>query len=143
MNLRERLPMILVVSVLAAGGFLVAQEFMSSPSNGAHIAIKVPEFSALALKGKKAFDANCGACHGKNAAGTDKGPPLVHNIYNPGHHGDQAFYLAAKRGTPQHHWPYGNMPPQPQVTERQIAAIVQYVREMQRANGIFYREHRM
>ena len=54
-----------------------------------------------------------------------------------------AFFLAAKLGVRQHHWPYGNMPPQPQVTEAQLATIVQYVREMQAANGITYRPHRM
>jgi cytochrome c1 len=35
------------------------------------------------------------------------------------------------------------MPPQPQVTEQQIRAIVQYVRELQIANGIRYHPHRM
>jgi hypothetical protein len=35
------------------------------------------------------------------------------------------------------------MPPQPQVTEPQVAAVVQYIRELQLANGIGYRPHRM
>jgi hypothetical protein len=35
------------------------------------------------------------------------------------------------------------MPPQLQVTEQQVAAIVQYVRELQVANGIGYRPQRM
>lgn len=29
--------------------------------------------------------------------GTRKGPPLVHPIYNPGHHGNQAIYNAVLR----------------------------------------------
>lgn len=105
--------------------------------------VKVPPLSDVASRGKIAFDANCAACHGANASGTNQGPPLVHVIYNPGHHADGAFFLAAKLGVRQHHWPFGNMPPQPQVTEEQVAAIVRYVRELQVANGITYRPHRM
>jgi mono/diheme cytochrome c family protein len=110
---------------------------------GPTIAVKVPELSPLAARGKTAFDANCAACHGVNAAGTDKGPPLVHNIYNPGHHADGSFFLAAKNGVRSHHWPFGNMPPQPQVSEEQIVTIVRYVRELQRANGIVSQPHNM
>jgi mono/diheme cytochrome c family protein len=105
--------------------------------------VKVPALSVQAADGKEAFDANCAACHGRNAAGTKNGPPLVHDIYNPGHHSDDAFLFAVMRGVSQHHWPYGDMPPQPQVTAQQIAAIVRYVRELQIANGIRYRPHRM
>jgi hypothetical protein len=35
------------------------------------------------------------------------------------------------------------MPPQPQVTGKEMATIIQYVRELQLANGITYRPHRM
>ena len=35
------------------------------------------------------------------------------------------------------------MPPQPQVNEAQVEAIVKYVRELQQANGITYRPHQM
>ena len=35
------------------------------------------------------------------------------------------------------------MPPQPQVSDEDIAAIVRYIRELQEANGIRYRPHRM
>ncbi len=68
---------------------------------------------------------------------------LVHDIYNPGHHGDEAFSRAAKQGVPQHHWPFGNMQPLPDVSDEQLAAIVGYIRELQEANGIFYRPHTM
>ena len=105
--------------------------------------VRVPELSAVALRGEEAFKVNCAQCHGKNASGTGNGPPLVHNIYNPGHHSDQAFFLAAKRGVRRHHWRYGNMAPQPQVKDDQLAAIVKYVRELQVANGITYQPHRM
>jgi len=82
------------------------------------------------------FERRCSACHGIEAAGTDKGPPLVHRIYEPGHHGDQAFYRAVREGVRSHHWPFGDMAPVPGVSEDEIARIVAYVRKLQRANGI-------
>lgn len=105
--------------------------------------MKVSDLSAIGISGRAAFEANCAACHGLKAAGTDKGPPLVHDIYNSGHHSEGTFFLAARLGVRQHHRPYGDMPPQRQVTEQQVAAIVQYVRELQAANGIRYQPHRM
>lgn len=99
--------------------------------------VTVPPLKGLALEGSKAFAANCSACHGANAAGNEGvGPPLVHKIYEPSHHGDMAFVLAAKNGVRQHHWPYGNMPPVEGVSDADIKAIIAYVRTLQRANGI-------
>lgn len=69
-------------------------------------------------------------------AGTEQGPPLVHRIYEPGHHADAAFHMAVRAGVRQHHWRFGNMPPQPQVSEAELRTIIRYVREVQRANGI-------
>jgi mono/diheme cytochrome c family protein len=146
MSFTENLPKYLVIAVFVGGLGAFAYQNLA-PSQRAkkivRVDVRVPELSAVSLKGKQAFDANCAQCHGQNASGTDKGPPLIHDIYNPGHHGDQAFLLAAKRGVRQHHWPYGDMPKQPQVTNAEIAAIVKYVRELQVANGITYKPHRM
>lgn len=125
-----------IAFALIAAGLIVWLWQWTRPKANKVVSVKVPQLSKLAARGKVAFDANCAACHGINASGTDKGPPLVHEIYNAGHHADGAFYLAAKLGVRQHHWRFGNMPPQPQVTQEQVAAIVQYVRELQTANGI-------
>jgi len=132
-----------VLGLVIAGLGLSFSGFFDKDTEGLIVDVSVPELSSVAAKGKVEFDANCAQCHGKNAAGTGKGPPLIHNVYNPGHHGDQAFLFAAKRGVRQHHWPYGNMPPQPQVNGAQITAIVKYVRELQVANGITFKPHRM
>ena len=107
------------------------------------VKVVVPDLSPSAVKGEKLFAANCAGCHGVNAAGSDKGPPLVHDIYNPGHHADQSFVMATRFGVRQHHWPYGNMPAQSQVNETDVRAIIQYVRELQTANGIKYKAHTM
>ncbi len=143
MKFSEKLVPILVVGVLAVGGAALAMRFFSSGGEGYTVDVNVPPLSPLAIKGKAAFDANCAQCHGKNAAGTDKGPPFVHDIYNPGHHSDEAFFFAAQRGVQRHHWTYGNMPAQPQVSRQEVSAIVRYVRELQEANGIFTRPHNM
>ena len=100
--------------------------------------VRVPTLSAAATAGEAVFDANCAACHGDNAAGRDgAGPPLVHKIYEPNHHSDAALFLAARQGVRSHHWPFGNMPPVEGVSDDDVALIVAYVRELQRANGVF------
>lgn len=93
--------------------------------------------SSDATIGKRAFDINCASCHGANAAGQNGvAPPLVHKIYEPGHHSDESFQSAAKNGVRAHHWQFGNMPPVPGLTRADVKFIAQYVRELQRENGI-------
>ena len=95
------------------------------------------EFSPQAQMGQRAFEAKCASCHGENAAGQNGvAPPLVHKIYEPSHHGDMAFVLAAQNGVRAHHWEFGNMPAVEGVTRSDILAIVAYIRALQRANGI-------
>jgi len=120
-----------------------AVKFLDSDGGATTIRVVVPELTPQAIAGQAAFDSNCAKCHGKNAGGTTSGPPLVHDFYNPGHHADGAFYSAVRRGVRQHHWVYGDMPAQPQVTEAQLAEIVTFIRELQKANGIVSRPHRM
>ena len=86
--------------------------------------------------GESKFTANCAACHGNQAAGTDHGPPLVHKIYEPNHHGDSAFQRAAANGVKAHHWEFGNMPKIEGVTPEDVDQIVKYVRWLQRQAGI-------
>ncbi len=111
--------------------------FSSPAAIHGSIKIIVPEaFGGMAALGAGAFEKNCSKCHGKNAAGSENGPPLVHVIYEPGHHGDGAFFLATKQGVRAHHWRFGDMPQQQDVTETQVEAIVAYIRALQVANGI-------
>lgn len=98
--------------------------------------IEVPELSSQAIAGQAIFDANCAICHGPFATGSDKGPPLIHVIYEPSHHGDMSFVMAAQNGVRSHHWQFGDMPPVPGVTPDDVVQIVAFVREVQRANGI-------
>ena len=102
------------------------------------VEVRLPEsLSTQAQLGQIGFDALCVECHGENAAGRNGvAPPLVHRIYEPSHHGDAAFLLAAQNGVRAHHWNFGNMPPVEGVTRADVMAITAYVRELQRANGI-------
>jgi mono/diheme cytochrome c family protein len=97
----------------------------------------LPPTPAEHRTGEQLYDRNCAPCHGDNTRGTDKGPPLAHRVYVPSHHSDQAFYLAARNGVAAHHWRFGNMPAQPQVSESDVAAIVAYVRWVQREAGVY------
>ena len=63
-------------------------------------------------------------------------PPLVHKIYEPSHHGDEAFYRAVSNGVRSHHWDFGNMPPIEGLTRADVGTIVAYVRALQSENGI-------
>ncbi len=87
--------------------------------------------------GDSLFAHHCIECHGESARGTDQGPPLVHKVYEPGHHADFAFLRAVQFGVAAHHWRFGNMLPVSGVTRQQVTEIVGYVRWLQREAGIF------
>ena len=87
-------------------------------------------------EGERLYEQSCARCHGRQAVGTDTGPPLIHIVYEPNHHGDIAFQRAAKFGARAHHWTFGNMPPVPEVDEAAVEKITAYVRWLQRAAGI-------
>jgi mono/diheme cytochrome c family protein len=82
------------------------------------------------------FDAKCATCHGRHATGSERGPPLVHRIYEPSHHADAAFQRSVTFGVQAHHWNFGSMPPVEGVSREQVAAITGYVRWLQRQAGI-------
>ena len=87
--------------------------------------------------GEKKFNASCSRCHGLEGKGTNHGPPLVHKIYEPNHHGDFAFQRAASQGVRAHHWQFGNMPKIEGVTPDDVNEIILYVRWLQRQAGIY------
>jgi len=143
-----KLPSFLTNTALLLSLVILASCGQSSPSDAASKEKTSDDkgelkLSLLAQQGKVAFDKNCAQCHGLDVMGTDMGPPLVHEIYNPGHHGDNAFFSAITKGSLQHHWQFGNMPPRPEVKDSEIGGIIQYVRELQVAHGIVYKQHRM
>lgn len=140
---KGKIAVIAIVAVGIATAALWTRRGAEAPATGAAtgkgamVAVTVPAtLSEAAKMGEKAFNAVCAACHGANAAGTEAGPPLVHEIYEPSHHGDQAFAVAVAKGVRAHHWTFGDMPPQPAMTRADLRNVIAYVRELQRANGI-------
>ncbi len=136
-----------LVAVAAAGWYIMQPTYSQTDTQtnegfvlpaGALAFVKLPASLTEQEKiGASAYDAVCAACHGLNAQGQDGvAPPLVHKIYEPSHHGDMAFVLAAQNGVRAHHWKFGNMPAVEGVTRSDILAIVAYIRALQRANGI-------
>ena len=123
------------------GSALVAVALLASGAWWLHRmtadAVTIPEFSPMARAGARLFAENCAVCHGENATGTDTGPPLLHKVYEPGHHPDRLFQRAVSHGVMSHHWQFGNMPPVPGLSRKDVAKIIAYVRELQRANGIY------
>lgn len=135
----------LVVAVIAAGAYLTAGQSTSpSPAqsapgaSGPLLEVAIPAaFTDQQAIGQRAFEANCASCHGPNAAGRDGiAPPLIHKIYEPSHHGDEAFQRAVALGVQSHHWPFGNMPAITGLTRADVEMIASYIRALQVENGI-------
>lgn len=86
--------------------------------------------------GANVYNASCASCHGSDLGGTDQGPSHLSIVYEPNHHGDDAFRSAIANGAPQHHWTFGPMPPVPGLSTAEVDAVIAYVRAQQQAQGL-------
>ena len=133
---KSRTPFLAIgVVVLALAGVAAYVLVGKRAGDGPTVDVRVPELSPAAQRGARAFEVSCARCHGTYAGGTETGPPLVHRLYEPSHHGDSAIRRAARLGVQPHHWRFGPMP-KVDVSDRQLDGIVAFVRELQRANRI-------
>jgi len=124
-----------VITLVAVASYLpIGTGMFNSKSK---LDVTVPELSAEAQQGYALFRNACATCHGTKADGTDNGPALIIRTYHPGRHADIAFYRAVKLGVRQHHFHFGGMPPIDGISEAEIANIVMFIRETQKANGVF------
>ncbi|WP_134724212.1 c-type cytochrome [Paracoccus luteus] len=125
-------------AIAAGGAWWLSGQSDAKPTGDALVAVTMPAtLSPGAEAGQQAFAANCASCHGTDAEGREGiAPPLIHKVYEPSHHGDMAFVLAARNGVRAHHWSYGDMAPVPGLTDAELAGIIRFVREVQVANGI-------
>lgn len=89
------------------------------------------DFRPNAELGSQLFEGNCIECHGMGARGSDKGPSLMDNVYHATQHADLSFHFAIRDGVRQHHWQFGDMPPQPHMTPEQVGHIIAYIRAEQ------------
>ncbi len=114
-----------------------ANSTTDTPKGRALASVTVPELTGNAVIGEKIFNASCKSCHGPNGEGqAGVAPPFIHKVYEPNHHGDEAFQRAVAQGVRSHHWRFGNMPPVQGLTRGDVKMIVAYIRQIQRANGI-------
>lgn len=138
--MRIALAVVSVVALAAGWWLLRAPDRSPEPVAGAAgemVSVVLPALEGAELVGQRVFATKCATCHGPNAGGIEgAGPPLIHKIYEPSHHGDMSFVLAATRGVRAHHWRFGDMPPVEGVTQAEIGAVIAFIRRVQRENGI-------
>ncbi|MEP4804357.1 MAG: cytochrome c [Hyphomicrobiales bacterium] len=103
----------------------------------AMVAIQMPPIEGNAAIGQHVFEVSCAPCHGVNAVGVEgAGPPLIHKIYEPSHHAGETFQRAVSQGVRSHHWQFDDMLPVEGLTRGDVAMVIAYISEIQRANGI-------
>ena len=124
---------VLIIGIAATALAMACSGGSDSPGTGGGGSAQ----SSVSQEGEAAFSRTCSVCHGARAEGTQAGPPLVHELYHPGHHPDISFRNAVTNGVIAHHWNFGHMPPQPGVSDEDIEKIICYVRELQIAGGIY------
>lgn len=98
--------------------------------------IEQPKSADEIASGQALFSNNCSLCHGSDLRGTNTGPSLLHQYYEPNHHSNASFVIAVRRGVRQHHWDFGNMPAVENLTIEEVHAVICYIREAQLADGL-------
>ncbi len=126
-----------LLTTIACSGESGPQRAATEPKGSDQTSAAGSSLSDAARAGEDLFNANCSVCHGVGAAGTDRGPPLIHEVYHPGHHPDFSIRNAVRQGVKQHHWFFGDMAPIAGVSPDDVEKIICYVRDKQRAEGIF------
>ena len=126
-----------LLSMVGCGGESEPPHATTGPERAEQVRSSGPALSEMARAGEDLFDANCSVCHGVGATGTNQGPTLIDRIYHPGHHGDFSIRNAVSKGVQQHHWGFGDMAPVAGVSSDELEEIICYIREIQRAGGIF------
>ena len=91
--------------------------------------------SAPRVDGADVYANNCASCHGADLRGTDQGPSQLSVVYEPGHHGDDAYRRAIENGAGQHHWGFGDMPPVIGLDDDEVEAVIAFIRSRQEALG--------
>ncbi len=85
--------------------------------------------------GAQVYAESCASCHGADLRGTDKGPSQLSIVYEPNHHSDEAYRSAIANGAPQHHWPFGDMPPVEGLSDEEVEAVIDFIRSEQQRQG--------
>ena len=126
-----------LLTMVACGGESTPQSAITESKSAERAPATESTLSETARAGEDLFNENCSVCHGLGATGTSQGPPLIDRIYHPSHHPDFSIRNAVRQGVRQHHWLFGDMAPVADVSSDQVEEIICYIREAQRADGIF------
>jgi len=83
-----------------------------------------------------AFARECGGCHGRAAQGTARGPALATTSYGRSRFDDDSIRSAVREGRVPRSPDSAGMPASPEIPESDLAQILDFLREVQRARGI-------
>jgi mono/diheme cytochrome c family protein len=131
-----KVKIIALLGVVALAALLTACGKADPDAARKRMGLPPADFVADLVQGEVLYRDNCQACHGVQGRGSKQGPPLSHKGYRSSHHADLAFFQAVRDGVKQHHWNFGDMPAQPQISTEQAGHIVRYVRQLQWDAGI-------
>ena len=81
--------------------------------------------------GRALFAANCAVCHGSAGEGGAGAPPLTDPAYLPDQLSDAEVAAAIRGGVRDVRQGYGAMPAFSNLSDEQVAALVEVVRELQ------------
>jgi len=130
-------PIVTTVVLVAAIGAIWWLSQRQPDADTTATPVVLPTLTGDAALGQPLFVASCAACHGKDAGGVaGTGPSLIHNIYRPGHHSDITILLAVRNGVRRHHWRFDSMLPVDGLSDDDVAKITEFVRAVQRENGV-------
>ncbi len=87
------------------------------------------------VTGSELYQENCASCHGADLRGTERGPSHLSIVYEPNHHGDDAFRSAILNGAQQHHWNFGDMAAIPGLGDDEIDDVIEFIRSEQERLG--------
>lgn len=90
-----------------------------------------PSLPAELSAGRALYRTHCQSCHGVAGAGSEMGPPMVHELYRRSNLSDEDIAGSVLFGTKQKNWEYGDMFPVAGVEVPQIEAITRYLRHLQ------------
>lgn len=125
-----------VIGVLASPAVIYVVFGAGDVTTGPDGRFLIPNLSSQAQDGREHFAAACGACHGAYGEGSDSGPMLVHALYARAVFPDSEIVRAAHEGAVARNWPFGNMPAIEGMRSEKLLLIVDFLREVQAANGI-------
>ena len=97
----------------------------------------IPELSEQAQHGRAVINSQCVECHGiDGTGGTPKGPPILHPMYRRAVYPDHHFKKMVREGKREKNWRFGPMPAFPDISDRDLDAVIAFVREVQDATHV-------